>query len=202
MRGDVEYFGEMGLDVYWKILGGMLTDQSPLWGSWGVQAEGLVRELGARDGIEKLMVDQILWMHARLGLLSVAASQRRGDEALGFHSACDRAADTLRRHIAAFLSYRYPERKRFFSVKRANIAQQQIVVEGKKKRGRPRKKNLAQKDEGGGCGVVIGRAVSEAEEATVLPEPGGIGEEEGVHSAASDLGEDKGAADVLGEEKE
>ena len=147
-----EGYGEMGLDVYWKILETILPPGNSLWGGWAVDAEAVIKELGARDGIEKLMLDQILWLHGRLARLTLLSCRRKKlEEAEGYHAAADRLTDTLRRHMAAFASYRYPERKRFVAVNRANIAEQQIVIDGRNKRGRPRlgTRNLKLETRGG-----------------------------------------------------
>jgi hypothetical protein len=197
-------FGEMGLDVYWKILEGILSPQSLCWGAWKVEAEGIVQQLGPRDGVEKLMVDQILWLHARLGSLSVLASlEKKADKAAGLHAACDRLADTVRRHVSAFCAYRYPERKRFVAVKRANIAQQQIVISGGKKRGRPRLETgnlkLETRQKGTSDGLNIGGIVSFGNEAAVSAGLEGGGKEEALHLPAEAVGDVDGASDEAGE---
>jgi hypothetical protein len=91
----------------------------------------------------------------------MSSLEKEADKAMSYHAACDRLADTMRRHISAFCAYRYPERKRFVAVKRANIAQQQIVINSGKKRGRPKKRTLpVVRHEGGelGCEVPVRQA--------------------------------------------
>ena len=74
------------------------------------------------------MVEQMLWMHGRLAYLNFYAAQQIHNKPMQvLHTAADRLANTLRRHMTAFADYRNPGRKRFTAVRQANIAQQQIV---------------------------------------------------------------------------
>jgi hypothetical protein len=119
----------LGLKIYCRMLDTLLLGDSPMRQESCEQARRLLAELAPRDAIEKMMVDQILWLHARLAHLSFYSSvQTRLKPMQVMHEACDRLADTIRRHIVAFSDYRDPGRRRFTAVKQANIAQQQIVA--------------------------------------------------------------------------
>jgi hypothetical protein len=193
--------GEFGLEIFWKILERLLKEESPLHLAWRKEAEALRRELWPRDAVERLMVDQILWLHARFAQLSVmSARQTELEGARAIHGACDRLADTLRRHMAALVSYRYPKRKKFLAVKQANFANQQIVVTGRRGRGRPRK-NVLQTTKGDERGGAFERAISETQKAEVPALENGVAQEAARHFEASAVGEIYGAADSNGEEK-
>lgn len=91
--------------------------------------ESIKESVQPRDAVEEMLVLQMLWTHARLAKLSAIANEQvqRANVRL-VHDACDRAANTFRRQMAALSEYRRPPRgDAFIAIKQANLAAQQVV---------------------------------------------------------------------------
>jgi hypothetical protein len=129
---DSQLFGgdetSLAVRVYCQMMDKLVQRDSPRHERLHADAIELLRRLDPQDAIEQMMVEQMLWMHGRLAYLNYyAALQTRNKPMQVLHTAADRLANTLRRHMVAFADYRNPGRKRFTAVRQANIAQQQIV---------------------------------------------------------------------------
>jgi hypothetical protein len=130
---DSQLFGgdetSLAVRVYCQMMDKLVERDSPRFERLHTEATELLRRLDPQDAIEQMMVEQMLWMHGRLAHLNYyAALQTRNKPIQVLHTAADRLANTLRRHMMAFADYRNPGRKRFTAVRQANIAQQQIVT--------------------------------------------------------------------------
>lgn len=94
------------------------------------QVMDTILQMGARDPVEELLIEQMLMVHSRVIRLTVLAHRQthvQGLRILSEHA--DRASNTYRRLMLAFVEYRRPPRRgdTFAVVKQANIANQQIV---------------------------------------------------------------------------
>ncbi len=91
--------------------------------------EDLLKRLKPRDPLEEMLVIQALWTHARLAKLSeLAIMQTEIKQVQVVHDACDKAANTYRRHMLALADYRRPSRPGvFMPVSQLNAAGQQVV---------------------------------------------------------------------------
>lgn len=115
--------------IYCQMMDNLVDPKSPRHARLHTDAIELLQRIDPQDAIEQLMSEQILWLHARMAHLNYYASlQTRREPMHVLHSAADRLANTLRRHLMAFADYRNPGRKRFTAVRQANIAHQQIVT--------------------------------------------------------------------------
>jgi hypothetical protein len=118
----------LAVRIYCQMMDNLVKKQSPRHQRLQKDAEDLLRRIDPQDPIEQMLSEQIIWMHARLAFLNYFASiQTKKSPMQLMHSAADRLANTLRRHMMAFADYRNPGRKRFTAVRQANIAHQQIV---------------------------------------------------------------------------
>jgi hypothetical protein len=186
----------MGVRIYCRMMESLLTADSPLKAKYFEEARQLHKELSPRDAVEKIFVDQILWLHARLAHLNYYSTlQTQLKPMQVMHAACDRLADAMRRHLMAFAEYRQPERRRFTAVRQANIAQQQIVTSASLSEG-----NLQSGKGGLDHDGAVERVISEAQKATLSAL------EERLTQAAAECAKDSavevgvGAEDEDGEE--
>lgn len=89
-----------------------------------------LKEMKPRDPIERMLVTQLLWTHARIAYLSWQAScLKHADYIAVLNHAVDGAMNAFRRHTAALAEYRRPAKQtgQITSIRQANIAQNQIV---------------------------------------------------------------------------
>src|SRR5262249_26906166 len=74
-----------------------------------------VEQMQPRDGMERMLVEQSLWLHARLARLSGQAARATGErDVRTLNEAADRVANTYRRHMQALKDYRTERRSRLF----------------------------------------------------------------------------------------
>lgn len=93
----------------------------------------LMSRMKPRDAAEELLVSQLVMTHTRvLNLTALASKQTSLDAIRVINEYADRASNTYRRLMLALAEYRRPPRggDRFTAIKQANIAQQQVVVNG------------------------------------------------------------------------
>lgn len=87
-------------------------------------ARDMLEQMGARDPLEAMLLNQALWTHARVAHLNVLVSQAGSvDHKRILSEAADRASNTFRRQMAALKDYRQEPAL----LKQTNIAGQQIV---------------------------------------------------------------------------
>ncbi len=82
-----------------------------------------------RDALEKMLIEQALWTHARIAHLNdLAVGQQDRDALRIVNEAADRATNSFRRHMLALAEYRKPPRSDVFTaIKQANIGGQQVI---------------------------------------------------------------------------
>jgi hypothetical protein len=115
--------------IYCQMMEKVLEKDSPRLKRVRADATEFLRKLDPQDPIEQMLGEQILWMYARLAHLNYFATlQTKLAPMQILHTAADRLANTVRRHMMAFADYRNPGRKRFTAVRQANFAHQQIVT--------------------------------------------------------------------------
>jgi hypothetical protein len=91
-----------------------------------------VARMQPRDDLERMLVEQSLWLHARIARLSVQAARSTGESSVRIlNEAADRASNTFRRHMQALKDYRTARRPKVFMPIRSahigNMAGQQVV---------------------------------------------------------------------------
>jgi len=140
VRAEPQETESAAMRLYRTILGSWIKEGSPRLASAALEGARMLAEADPNDAIESMLIQQAVWLHARLGHLShFAAIQTKHRPMKMMHEAADRLAGACRRHLMALAEYRDPGRRRFTAVKQANFAQQ-ILVGPRRKRGRPRKK--------------------------------------------------------------
>jgi hypothetical protein len=92
----------------------------------------VVQRMQPRDELERMLIEQSLWLHARVARLSVqAATTTYESKARILNEAADRASNTFRRHLLALKEYRSAQRPKVVmpiqSAHIANVAGQQVV---------------------------------------------------------------------------
>ena len=110
--------------------------QQPRWYPFLETAIDYVKDTVARmqprDDLERMLIEQSLWPHARVAWLSVQAATSTGESSVRILSeAADRASSTFRRHMQALKDYRTARRPQVFMPIRSahigNMAGQQVV---------------------------------------------------------------------------
>lgn len=91
-----------------------------------------VERMHSRDELERMLIEQSLWLHARIARLSVQAANSTGEKSVRtLNEAADRATNAFRRHLLALKEYRSARRPKVFMPIRSahigNVAGQQIV---------------------------------------------------------------------------
>jgi hypothetical protein len=91
-----------------------------------------VERMQPRDELERMLIEQSLWLHARIARLSVQAANSTGEKSVRTLSeAADRATNAFRRHMLALKEYRSARRPKVFMPIRSahigNVAGQQVV---------------------------------------------------------------------------
>jgi hypothetical protein len=183
----------VALRLYRHMLASWVAEGSPRLKSGAEEAARMLAEADPNDAIETMLMQQAAWLHVRMGYLSHYATvqtQHRPMQML--HEAADRAAGACRRHLMALAEYRDPSRKRFTAVKQANFAQQQIVIGPPRKRGRPRKYQIASAGD-------VGGTISETRAEKISTIGAGTASAAAEHRAAQALVAQHGTADGLGE---
>ncbi len=159
-------------------------------------ANDLIERMAPRDPLEEMLVVQALMVHARvLHLTDLANQQEQLDSVRTVHEYADRASNTYRRLMLALAEYRKPPRAghSFTAIKQANIAGQQVVMNGETSRA-----GKATNEQGDGRDAPTERTAREAPPA--LPaEPRGAGIPAGIGPAREALGAVYGAEDARGE---
>jgi len=91
----------------------------------------IVKRLQPSDDLERMLIEQSLWLHARVARLSVqAATSTYESKARTLNEAADRANNTFRRHLLALKEYRSAQKpKVVMPIQLAHIADtgQQVV---------------------------------------------------------------------------
>lgn len=93
----------------------------------------LLARMKPRDAAEELLIAQLVMTHTRVLNLTALASKQSSIEAIRIiNEYADRASNTYRRQMLALAEYRRPPRggDSFTAIKQANIAQQQVVMNG------------------------------------------------------------------------
>jgi hypothetical protein len=84
-----------------------------------------------RDGIERMMLTQLLLTHARMeGISRSAMTQKTMEHMEMFNTMADRAANTFRRTSEALKAYRKPtasRRRTYTSIRTAHITANQVI---------------------------------------------------------------------------
>jgi hypothetical protein len=119
--------------IYKDLVGQLAPEDEVLAESTHSYVLELFTRIKPRDPIEEMLVGQMLLTHARLARLSsLAGLQQNVKWSSHLHEAADRAANTFRRQMLALAEYRRPPRsKSFTAIGQANIANQQVVQNGK-----------------------------------------------------------------------
>ena len=94
----------------------------------------LMREMAPRDALEEMLCVQALLAHVRvLHLTKLSSSQTEIKSVQIVNEYADRASNTFRRLMLALAEYRKPPRAgdSFTAIKQANIANQQVIQNGK-----------------------------------------------------------------------
>ncbi|HSY52074.1 MAG TPA: hypothetical protein VLC46_24950 [Thermoanaerobaculia bacterium] len=91
-----------------------------------------VARMQPRDELERMLIEQSLWLHARIARLSVQAANSTGEKSVRTLSeAADRATNAFRRHMQALKDYRSARKPKVFMPIRSahigNVAGQQVV---------------------------------------------------------------------------
>jgi hypothetical protein len=91
-----------------------------------------VARMQPRDELERMLIEQSLWLHARIARLSVQAAISTGEKSVRtLNEAADRATNAFRRHMQALKDYRSARRPKVFmpirSAQIGNVAGQQVV---------------------------------------------------------------------------
>jgi hypothetical protein len=91
-----------------------------------------VERMQPRDELERMLIEQSLWLHTRIARLSVQAANSTGEKSVRIlNEAADRATNTFRRHMLALKEYRSARRPKVFmpirSAQIGNMAGQQVV---------------------------------------------------------------------------
>jgi hypothetical protein len=138
-RSEAPEAESVAMRLYRTMLESWVRADSPRLASAALEGARMLAEANPNDAIESMLMQQAVWLHARMGHLShFATIQTKHRPMKMMHEAADRVAGACRRHLMALAEYRDPKRRRFTAVKQANFAQQ-IVVGPRRKRGRPRK---------------------------------------------------------------
>jgi len=92
-----------------------------------------IKGISPRDSVEQLLASQMLLTHMRvLHLNNLAQQQTLVKTVQVLNEAADRAANTFRRQVLSLAEYRRPPRQsNFTAIGQANIANQQVVQNGK-----------------------------------------------------------------------
>jgi hypothetical protein len=133
----VPHHSTLATICYLRVLSPMLASYLEELGLH-ISAKDFVREfldgIKPRDPMEELLAVQALLAHIRVLRLTVLSSDQSTLPALqSAHEYADRASNTFRRLMLALHEYRKPPRTpdSFTAIKQANIAQQQVVQNGK-----------------------------------------------------------------------
>lgn len=83
-----------------------------------------LKQMEPRDPLERMLIEQMLWTHVRIGRLTKQAmAQERIEPLQVAHEAADRALNAFRRHMLALQEYRTPKpAASFTAIKQQNIA--------------------------------------------------------------------------------
>jgi hypothetical protein len=134
----------------------------------------LIERMQPGDPIEEMHVIQMALTHARvLRLSALATCATEPGEMETLHGYADKAANTFRRGMLALAEYRKPPRgsDRFTAIRQANIAGQQMVVNGPDAAAQPREKSQTATNE---QGFEHGNTETQPNP-TLSPEPGDAG---------------------------
>jgi hypothetical protein len=97
----------------------------------GVQAKtaqaftlDVAEQMKARDPLERMLIDQMIWTHVRIGRLSRLATQQNGlKQVQVVNEATDKALNAFRRQMLALQEYRSPRpAPSFTAISQQNIA--------------------------------------------------------------------------------
>ena len=70
----------------------------------------MLRQMGARDPLEGMLIDQMLWTHVRIARLSALATQQTGLEQVQVvNEATDRALNAFCTQLSTLRGYRRPQ---------------------------------------------------------------------------------------------
>ncbi len=106
--------------------------EQPQWYPFLENAIDYVRDvltqMQPRDPMERMLIEQSLWLHARLARLSVQAATATGEQSVRtLNEAAERVANTYRRHMQALKDYRSASWPKIVAIGQANLANQQVV---------------------------------------------------------------------------
>jgi hypothetical protein len=178
-----------------RSLARVLGDADPT-GSAIAFAARVVERMEPRDPLEEMLVLQALMAHARVLHLTGFANQQDSLPALkAVHEYADRASNTFRRLMLALAEYRKPPRHggQFTAIRQANIAEQQVVLNGESRDG-----GNATNEQG--CDAHAGHQPgSGAAPPDLSPQPRRAGVAEGVGAASTALGEVHRSPDTRGQ---
>ena len=123
------YVSRFGVHVFTKQTSFMVTNDESAREAAIDFIDALRESIRPRDAFEEMLIVQYVWTHARLGKLSMMASnQELTANVRVVNEACDRAANTLRRLMLTLAEYRRPPRQdHFVAIRQANVAAQQVV---------------------------------------------------------------------------
>jgi hypothetical protein len=120
-----------GASVFARQMHPFINADNPENECWiaGQFIEAICESVQPRDVIEKMLVVQMVWTHARLARLSsIAHDQEHRENVQVVHDACDKAANTFRRQMLTLAEYRRPAQpSSFVAIRQANLANQQVV---------------------------------------------------------------------------
>ena len=169
-----------------SIFEGMNLGQSAL-----TYADDLLKRMAPRDPLEEMLVIQALVTHARvLNLTEIASRQDRLDNIRILNEYTDKATNTFRRLMLALGEYRKPPRSgdTFTAIRQANIAGQQVVVNG----GQTPAENTTNEQ---GCERHATGSNTEQTDKGLPAQPGGARVAQGVSEADEALGAVNGSTD-------
>lgn len=122
---DLQY----AVQIYAKPLEPFMKKGSILRRRVREDARKMLEEFAARDPVERMLFEQLLWMHGRISFLHHQCCIEANAKVMEIAQAgFNQMVAAARRHAMALAEYRDPKRRSFTSVKQANIAQQQVVA--------------------------------------------------------------------------
>lgn len=135
-----EFYGDDAVvEVFGLIVDRIMKEVTPMRDDCRLEAMALLEGLKPRDGVERMMVVQMLHMHARLLALQFRAGQQDHPEVMGaYQILADRLLDQFRKHVQVYDQRRRPPRQ-YLALRQDNILQQFIAaMPGKRRRRRKR----------------------------------------------------------------
>jgi hypothetical protein len=149
LSGDPDTDPEAAGDLHGPVMAGLAYREAlagDLTGMYGdfdltesamLHARRVMERMAPRDPVEEMLVAQLLATHARVMRLNWLANKQESYHGIKtITEYADRATNTYRRQMLALAEYRKPPRAgdSFTAIRQANVAQNQVVVNGDSER--------------------------------------------------------------------